>query len=52
MTEVSLTSNKSSDSSLSVAKLHDDGSNWSDYEPQIKKALGAKGVWRHVEGRV
>ena len=50
MTDVSLTSNKSSNSTLSVPKLRDNGSNWSDYELRISKALGAKGVWRHVEG--
>ena len=35
---------------LAVPKLRDDGSNWADYESRIRKALGAKGVWRHVEG--
>ena len=25
-------------------------SNWSDYEPHIQKAMGSKGLWRHVEG--
>ena len=35
---------------LSVPKLHDDGSNWGDYQPQVRKAMGAKGLWRHVEG--
>ena len=36
--------------SLAVLKLHDDGSNWADYQPRIRKAMGAKGLWRHVEG--
>ena len=36
--------------SLQVPKLRDDGSNWSDYEPRIQKAMGSKGLWRHVEG--
>ena len=36
--------------SLSVPKLHDDGSNWADYEPRVERALGAKGLWRHVVG--
>jgi len=35
---------------LAVPKLHDDGSNWLDYTPQIQKAMGSKGLWRHVEG--
>ena len=36
--------------SLSIPKLHDDGSNWSDYQPRIVRALGSKGLWRHVVG--
>ena len=35
---------------LAVLKLHDDGSNWADYKPHIQRALGLKGLWRHVEG--
>ena len=35
---------------LAVPKLHDDGSNWADYEPHIQRALGSKGLWRHVKG--
>ena len=35
---------------LAIPKLHDDGSNWSDYEPRIQRAMGSKGLWRHVEG--
>lgn len=43
--------NSNSDSAnLSVPKLRDDGSNWADYSPRIQKALGSKGLWRHVEG--
>jgi hypothetical protein len=46
-----LSLNSSSDSTtLQVPKLRDDGSNWSDYEPRIRKAMGSKGLWRHVEG--
>ena len=41
----------SDSASLSIPKLRDDGSNWLDYEPRIKKAMGAKGFWMHVEGR-
>ena len=36
---------------LSVPRLHGDGSNWSDYEPWLKNAMGAKGLWAHVEGQ-
>ena len=35
---------------LSIPKLRDDGNNWPDYEPRIQKAMGAKDLWRHVEG--
>ena len=35
---------------LAVPKLRDDRSNWADYEPHIQRALGLKGLWRHVEG--
>ena len=37
--------------SLSVPKLWDDSSNWSDYEPKIQRALGAKRLWMHVQGK-
>ena len=43
--------NSTSDSTtLAIPKLRDDGSNWSDYEPRIRKAMGSKALWRHVEG--
>ena len=46
-----LTLNYTSDSTtLSIPKLCDDRSNWSDYEPHIQRAMGSKGLWRHVEG--
>ena len=35
---------------LAVPKLRDDRSNWSNYAPRIQKAMGSKGLWRHVEG--
>src|ERR1700719_3163858 len=47
----SLTLGSNSDStSLSVPKLRDDGSNWPNYQPRIERALGSKGLWRHVVG--
>ena len=46
-----LTLNFTSDSTtLSIPKLHDDRSNWSDYEPHIQRVMGSKSLWRHVEG--
>jgi len=39
----SLSINSNSDSAnLAVPKLRDDGSNWSNYEPRIHKAMGSK----------
>ena len=47
----SFSSNSNSDSTpLAVPKLRDDGSNWADYTPRIQKAMGSKGLWRHIEG--
>jgi len=48
-TSLSIGSNSDS-TALSVPKLRDDGSNWSDYLPRIERALGSKGLWRHVLG--
>ena len=46
-----LTLKSSSDpTTLSIPKLCDDRSNWSDYEPHIQRAMGSKGLWRYVEG--
>ena len=42
--------NNSDTMTLVVPKLHDNGSNWADYEPCIQRARGSKGLWRHVEG--
>jgi len=50
-TMLNLSIKSSSDSTtLQVPKLRDDGSNWSDYQPRIQRAMGSKGLWRHVEG--
>ena len=35
---------------LVVPKLCNDGSNWANYEPCIQRALGSKGLWRHIKG--
>ena len=42
--------NNPNTTTLAVLKLHNDGSNWADYEPCIQRALGLKGLWRHIEG--
>jgi hypothetical protein len=49
MTSLSLNSNPDS-TNLAVPKLRNDGSNWADYSSWIWKAMGSKGLWRHVEG--
>ena len=43
-------SSSSDSTTLSIPNLHDDRSNWSNYEPYIQRAMGSKGLWRHVEG--
>jgi len=48
MMDFSLSS--TNDASVSVLRLRDDGSNWPDYEPRIRRALGSKGLWEHVSG--
>ena len=45
-----LTMNSNSESTLSIPKLRDNGSNWADYELRLRKVMGSKGLWRHVEG--
>ena len=50
MSSLSILSNPDS-AALSVPKLHDDSSNWSDYKPRIKRATGAKGLWIHIKGK-
>jgi hypothetical protein len=42
----------SSSTSLVIPKLCDDGSNWADYEPRARRAMGSKGLVAHLEGRV
>ena len=42
--------NNSDTTTLGVLKLCNDGSNWANYKPCIQRALGSKGLWRHVEG--
>ena len=49
----SLMLNSNSDSTrLTVPKFCDNRSNWSDYELCIQKAMGLKGLWRHIEGNM
>ena len=49
MNNLNMTSTPNS-STLAVPKLCDDGSNWADYYPRLQNTMGAKGLWRHVEG--
>jgi hypothetical protein len=49
MSNLTFNSNPNS-TNIAVPKLRDDRSNWSDYEPHIQKAMGSKGLWRHVQG--
>ena len=49
MSNLTMNSNAES-SNLSVPKLCDNGSNWANYKPRLRKAMGSKGLWRHVEG--
>ena len=49
MSTLMMNSNSDS-SSLSIPKLHDNGSNWADYELRLQKVMGSKGLWRHMEG--
>jgi hypothetical protein len=39
-----------SNHSLTIPKLHDDGSNWVDYESKAQMAMGSKYLIRHVDG--
>ena len=49
MSTMSSNSNAES-SSLLVPKLCDDRSNWADYELRLRKAMGSRGLWRHMDG--
>jgi hypothetical protein len=48
MSDIAITS--TSQSSSVIPKLHNDRSNWVDYEPRAKNALGTKGLMKHAEG--
>ena len=48
--ETTINNLNSNSSSLAVPKLHDDRSNWANYQPRLQYAMGAKGLWRHVKG--
>ena len=45
-----LSTNNSDLTTVVVLKLHNNGSNWANYKPYIQRALGLKGLWRHVKG--
>jgi hypothetical protein len=49
MSDALLTSNSSS---LVIPKLCDNGTNWADYEPQARRAMGLKGLVMHLKGQV
>jgi hypothetical protein len=49
LNNLNISSNTNS-TTLAISRLCDDGSNWSDYLPRLQNAMGAKGLWRHVEG--
>jgi hypothetical protein len=36
---------------LVIPKLRDDGTNWADYKPRARRAMGLKGLVAHLEGR-
>src|ERR1700731_2198789 len=40
----------SSNSSIAVPRLRDDGANWPDYQSKARTAMGARGLIRHVDG--
>ena len=42
--------NNSDTTILVVLKLCNGGSNWANYKPHIQRALGSKGLWRHIRG--
>jgi hypothetical protein len=50
MSDITMNLSKANDTTFQVPKLRDDGSNWTDYEARIWKAMGAKGLLRIVEG--
>lgn len=50
MTKMDVTAS-SSNQSLLIPKLCDDGSNGADYEPRAHMAMGTKGLLPHLEGR-
>jgi len=51
MSSLNFFETNSQSSHLTVLKLQDDGSNWADYAPRLQKAMGARDLWRHVEGK-
>ena len=47
---LAFSTNNPDTTTLVVLKLCNDRSNWANYKPCIQRALGSKGLWRHVEG--
>lgn len=48
MSDISISTN----STISIPKLADDGSNWIDYESKARNAMGSKGLIRYLDGLV
>src|SRR5262245_36406652 len=51
MSDTTADFSKPNDITFQVPKLRDNGSNWTDYDNRIRRAMGAKGMLRIVEGK-
>ena len=40
----------SDSTTLAAPKLHDNRSNWADYQPRLQNVMGSKGIWRQIKG--
>jgi hypothetical protein len=49
-TQNDMSNPNSSNSSITVPRLRDDGANWPDYQSKARTAMGARGLIRHVDG--
>ena len=45
-----IASSSTNSTMLAVPKLHDNRSNWSNYELRLQNMMKAKGLWRHMLG--